>query len=141
MTKVRIDPDEWYPVYSVVDSGRPYGHEVDATDEQIERWNAARMSFQAAQDEMHTLYERAANEARELAARIRAEKEAAEKAERERVAAERRSAQEERERKRDEMWRQIQESGGHVYDAKGNHIGTVRATGIGVSTGVALDPE
>lgn len=115
MTKVRIDPDEWYPVYSVVDSGRPYGHEVDATDEQIERWNAARMSFQAAQDEMHTLYER--------------------------VAAERRSAQEERERKRDEMWRQIQESGGHVYDANGNHIGTVRATGIGVSTGVALDPE
>lgn len=139
MTKVRIDSDEWYPVYSV----RPddhYGFEVDATDEQIARWNAAHDAFNAAQDEMDALYGRAADAAREEQKRAKAEKEAAEKAERERIAAEQRAARDERERKRDEMWQRIKESGGHVYDAEGNHIGVVRPAGSGVSTGAAIDP-
>lgn len=141
MTKVRIDSDEWYPVYSIVDANRSYGHVVEASDEQLARWNAAAEAFGAAQDEMAELFSAAEEAAREERAREEAEKEAAEKARRQREQAERQAAAADRERKRNEMWDRIRESGGHVYDADGNRIGSVRPVGGGVSTGVAIDPE
>lgn len=141
MTRVRIDSDEWYPVYSIVGMERSYGHVVEVSDEQIARWTAATEAFEAAQSEMADLYGSAEDKAREEHAREKAEKEAAEKARRQREQAERQAAAADRERKRNEMWDRIRESGGHVYDADGNRIGSVRPVGGGVSTGVAIDPE
>lgn len=141
MTKVRIDSDEWYPVYSLRDDERPYGHEIEATDEQVARWEAASAAFQAAQEEMGALFDVAEDKAREAQARAKAEKEAAEKVERKRAEVERRAAAKDRERRQEAMWERIKESGGKVYDANGNPVGTVAPAGMGMSTGVRIEPD
>lgn len=133
---VRIDADEWYPVYSVSDD--TYGLEVEATPEQIKRWEQARATFTAALDEMGELYEAARDIAQEQAKREKAEKEAAEKAERQRVAEERRKAAGERQKQEADMRAKIEESGGILYDADGKPVAAVVASG---PTGIRLEPR
>ena len=62
MSKVHIDSDEWYPVYSVEDDGR-FGIEVEVTPEQLAKWRRAFADFEAAQDEMGDLFHDAAEKA------------------------------------------------------------------------------
>lgn len=124
MSKVRIDSDEWYPVYSVTES-ETFGYEVEATPEQTERWMLAFAAFSEAQDEIGELYDAAHEADMARRAKEKADREAAEKAERERVARERDAEARAEQARRDAMWQQIQESGGVVYDAAGNQIGTV----------------
>lgn len=121
--KVRIDSDERYPCYS---TRADHGHEVEATPEQVARWEAAKREYNAAQDEMGALYEAAEDAHRAEKARIKAEREAAEKAERKRVEQERRKAAARREAKR----AKIREAG-VVYDAEGNRLGVVREGSFG----------
>lgn len=137
--KIRIDSDEWYPVYSVRSDDK-YGYEVEATPEQIDRWKAAEEAFSVAQQEMGELHETAEAVARAQAANDRAEKEAREKAERKRLADERRAAAATKERERASMWQQINESGGYVYDARGRRVGRVAPASPGVSTGAKIEP-
>ena len=129
MSRVRIDSDEWYPVYSVRSDG---GLEVEATDEQIARWAAAHEAFEMAQDEMAALHEAAADAERER----ERERAAQLKAERQRIARERQAAAEALQASRDAMWDQIRESGGVIYDAQGQRIGEVQST----YSGVKLEP-
>jgi hypothetical protein len=47
--KVKIDTDEWYPVYSIDDAGYT---EVEITKEQFYKWENAYVAFKEAQKEM-----------------------------------------------------------------------------------------
>ena len=135
MSKVRIDTNERWPDYSVV--GERYGLEVEASEEQVARWDKATEQYKAAQDEMGELYDAAAKAEAERVARKKAEREAAEKAERQRLAREREREAKAREAKEAAMWERIEASGGVVYDANGKRIGQVSNGGY---SGVRLEP-
>jgi hypothetical protein len=47
--KVKIDTDEWYPVYRIDDAGYT---EVEITKEQFYKWENALVAFTEAQNEM-----------------------------------------------------------------------------------------
>jgi len=47
---VKIDSDEWYPVYSLCSPGLPYGASYDISDELHTRIEAAFREFDAVQD-------------------------------------------------------------------------------------------
>jgi len=55
--KVKIDTDEWYPVYSVCDAPYAYGKEVEIPDEFYERYQAVMTEFNAVQDLISALVE------------------------------------------------------------------------------------
>ena len=135
MTTIRIDTNERWPDYSVV--GERYGLEVEATEEQVARWDKATHDYEVAQQEMGKLYDAAAEAEAERVARVKAEREATEKAERQRVAGEREREAKARQAKEAAMWERIQASGGVVYDADGKRIGKVQDGGY---SGVRLDP-
>lgn len=135
MSKVRIDANESWPDYSVV-NGR-FGLEVEASEEQVARWDKAAHDYSVAQQEMGELYEAAAKTEAERVARVKAEREAAEKAERDRVAREREREAKAQQAKEAAMWERIQASGGVVYDADGKRIGKVQDGGY---SGIRLDP-
>ena len=105
MTKVRIDEDERWPTYFLRDD---YGYEVEASPEQVERWERVAREYDAAQKEMSALHHQAEKAERE---RLQAEREERERQERE--AAERRKAASDR-------------MVGTVYDEHGNPVGEVR---------------
>lgn len=130
MSKIRIDTNERYPDYSVV--GERHGLEVEASEEQVARWDKATHDYDVAQQEMGEMYEAAAKAEAERVARVKAEREATEKAERQRVTQERERGAKARRAKEDAMWKRIEASGGVVYDADGKRIGTVHDAGYGL---------
>lgn len=135
MSRIRIDTNERWPDYSVV--GERYGLEVEATEEQIARWDKAAHDYSVAQQEMGDLYEAAATAEAERVARKKAERAAAEQAERVRIAREREREAKARQAKEAAMWEQIQASGGVVFDADGKRIGKVQGGGY---SGIRLEP-
>jgi hypothetical protein len=52
---VRIVSDEWYPVFWVGDEQTTCNFVIDADDEQVARWLAARKAFDESQDEILAL--------------------------------------------------------------------------------------
>ncbi len=46
--KVKIDSDEWYPVYSIVS----YGTECEVPEDTVQRWNRIMGEFDVMQKEM-----------------------------------------------------------------------------------------
>jgi len=46
--KVKIDSDEWYPVYSISD----WGEEVEVEDAKVAEWKRVFSDFDRVQDEM-----------------------------------------------------------------------------------------
>lgn len=130
--KVRIDADERHPVYGVREK---YGHEVDATPEQIERWRAAEAAFDAAQEEMEALYDAAGAAAQAERDRIKAEEQAVAEAERE--------AERQRIAKRNAKYNAARArlAGAEVFDADGNPVGRVQSGTFGLTLDVALDTD
>ncbi len=55
MTLVKIDSDEWYPVYSLEPE---YGYEVELTDAEIAQVQAAFTAFDKAQDVLRMAWEK-----------------------------------------------------------------------------------
>lgn len=130
MPKVILSADERYPDYSVR-TGSPLmsDYEVDATEEQLHRWQAAAEAYEAAQREMGELYDSAADAHRERVAQQKAEREASEKAERDRKRREAQAAAEAKARAQGAVWAALKESGGIAYDANGNPIGKIEPAG------------
>lgn len=124
MTRIRIDSDERYPDYSI--RSDTYGHEVEATDDQIARWAAAAEAYAAAQDEMGDLYEAAEAAERQRKADEKVQREAREKAERE----EQRRNREAESRQRNAATERML---GTVYDADGNPVGEVSRSHQGLT--------
>jgi len=61
--KIKIDWDEWYPVYSISDD---CGVEVEVSEETLARWRRVDAEFDAAQKEMRVLVKaNASNERRQ----------------------------------------------------------------------------
>lgn len=54
--KVKIDADEWYPVYSVTDD---CGTKCEVPEETVERWKRIEKEFDVMQDEMRAAREAA----------------------------------------------------------------------------------
>ena len=52
--KVRIETEEWYPVFSVSEDDR-FGAECDVTEEKLADWKRVFDEFDAVQDEMWKL--------------------------------------------------------------------------------------
>lgn len=132
MSAVRVHAGELYPVYSLQDR---YGHEVEATPEQVARWVAATEAFKAAQSEMGELYEAAetaeVERKQQQKERAEAERKAAEDAERK----ERQRAQRKAEKARAKLKDQLAASGGVVYDAEGKPLGVASASRDGLRLG------
>lgn len=128
--KVRIDADERYPTYSIRET---YGHEVEATPEQVERWAKAEAAYNDTQDEMDALWKAA--EAVEQAERRRI------KAEREEAAEAARKAEANRIAKRNAEYAAARKrlADAEVYDADGNPVGRARADSFGLRLDVDLD--
>lgn len=61
--KVYVDSDEWYPVYSVVDSDTYGGIEVEVPQGTLDRWQSVAAEFEDVQNEMEASRD-AAKEAR-----------------------------------------------------------------------------
>lgn len=128
--RVNIDADERYPTYSI--RGDQFGLEVEATDEQVARWNSATEAFNAAQDEMGDLYEAAEQRRREQIEAAKVEQAAREKAEREER---RRKAEKESRARRAAVERML----GTVYDASGNPVGEVTEGSMGLKVVPRVD--
>lgn len=123
--KRNIDSDEWYPVYSLRDPDAYGGYEVEVTDEQAARWDAALEAFKKAQREMGELHDVAEQGAREKALIEKAEKEAADKADR---LERQRQIKEKNHRRRVAVERLV----GTVYDSAGNPVGEVSEGSAGL---------
>ena len=134
MSTVRIYEDEMFPVYGLTDSST--GFAVEATDEQVERWQRVQAEFDTVQEEMAALYRPAKEKAAAEAMRAREEREAERKAERARVRAE----QEDRERRRLAATKKAIEAG-DVFDAEGNRLGRVRRNTPGTIPSLTLEVE
>jgi len=52
--KLKIDSDEWYPVY-YIDNGIGYGTEVEVDDKIVKRWRKTLKDFDKMQDEMEAI--------------------------------------------------------------------------------------
>ena len=52
--KVKIDADEWYPMYSIVPN---YGKEVDVSPDFVETYNNVMKDLNIIQDILRDLYE------------------------------------------------------------------------------------
>jgi hypothetical protein len=63
--KVKIDSDEWYPVYCV----SPHGDEVDVPDSQVADWKRVFAEFERVQREMIDLCEKEAKRREQEAGR------------------------------------------------------------------------
>lgn len=113
--KVRISQDELWPDYRIVEK---YGHEVEATPEQVERWTKAAADYERARDEMGALWDAADDLEQERKAHAKAEREAAEKARQ----AEARANAERARKAQDARWERLKRDGGTVYDSAGNPI-------------------
>jgi membrane protein involved in colicin uptake len=124
--KIKIDSDEWYPVYSVRSVEDYGGHEVEVTEDQVARWESAFAAFEAAQEEMSAIYVDAENVAREKAAAEKAERDAKEKADRE-------QKQREIEEANLARRRAVERLTGTVYDASGNPVGEVSEGSMGLT--------
>lgn len=57
--KVKIDRDEWYPVYSVHSVHDQYGDEIEVDDLTAERWRRVTAEFESIQDEMDEAWRKA----------------------------------------------------------------------------------
>jgi hypothetical protein len=51
--QIKIDKDEWYPVYDLAE----FGQKVDIEEETYKRWKKAFDEFDSVQAEMRKLYE------------------------------------------------------------------------------------
>lgn len=51
--KVRIDTDEWWPVYFINKSSN-YGFEADVPEDTLARWDEVNAAFLKAQEEMES---------------------------------------------------------------------------------------
>lgn len=127
--KVRIDADERYPTYSIREK---YGHEVEVTPEQVERWTKAEEAYNEAQEEMDVLWERAEAAERVERERIKAEQEAAAKAAR--------KAESQRVAKRNAKYEAAcaRLADAEVYDADGKPVGRIRSGSFGLRFDVDL---
>lgn len=130
--KIKVDADEWYPVYSRRDADAYGGYEVDASEEQVSRWAAAFVAFEKAQEEIGELHRAAEEVAREKAAAEKADREAAEKAERQR-------RQREIEDKNRRYRKAVERAVGTVYDVDNNPIGEVSEGNMGLKFTPSID--
>lgn len=131
MTKVWIDGEgDRYPVYAL--ASERVGYEVEAAPDQIERWRQVQQAWETAQDEMADLFRAAEEQEEARREEEAARREAEQRAERERVERERREAAEARAAVAREARDRLEASGGVVYDAEGNRIGTVTDAPFGL---------
>lgn len=130
--RIKVDVDEWYPVYSRRDADAYGGHEVEASEEQVSRWAAAFEAFENAQEEIGELHRAAEAVAREKALAEKAEREAREKI----IKQERQKTAEDRSRRYREA---VDKAIGTVYDSEGNAVGEVSEGSMGVKITLRTD--
>lgn len=55
---VKIDQDEWWPVYSLSSDGYHYGHDVELPEETIEWVERVQREFEEVQSHLSAIYEK-----------------------------------------------------------------------------------